>query len=595
MEPPIAGISFEEAQKIFERHQEELGQLPGVQSVWLGAEGIEVRTTNPAVVPSQIESLPVKAVLPTGTLQGANHSQTNRIRPLHGGAAGGDFSFGTLTSVGLSQGKPWLIFPAHLLPTCSQPSPCPPGSTAALNNCPHNVVVTGTRQFIQPPFGSLAQQVGLAQRWDPLQAGVDTNDVAAAFMDIDNVDGNGSISADRRLEMFDRSFTGIERQPMRNEAVFVVTQFLPHQFTALATNFGSANVIFACRGNNTPVRLINQMELQAEIGQFFEEGDSGATVVDTAGRIAGMVNWRNTQNAVIGGGTLAFAVRQRLGFDAWYGTQTVQDRTIGVFRPGSHQWILDNGNARMDACGTDLRFNDTCLGLFGSTGEHPVVGNWTGRGVYTAGQYRIGTFIPSINQWLLDANGNGSFNNDCFSPGGDWCPFLGISQPTDIGVVGDWNGDGKITIGQFRPSTAQWFLDWNGNGVWDGCSTDRCYTFGAPNDQPVVGDWNGNGRTKIGVFRNGQWFLDVTGNGIFGAGDRTTTLGISGDTPVVGHWSGLGVSQIGIFRFENGLGLWGLDADNSGTFTNCADDMCYLYGVPGDLPVTWRPSIIRAN
>jgi hypothetical protein len=27
-------------------------------------------------------------------------------------------------------------------------------------------------------------------------------------------------------------------------------------------------------------------------------------------------------------------------------------------------------------------------------------------------------------------------------------------------------------------------------------------------DIPVTGDWNGNGVTKIGIFRNGLWYLD---------------------------------------------------------------------------------------
>ncbi len=31
----------------------------------------------------------------------------------------------------------------------------------------------------------------------------------------------------------------------------------------------------------------------------------------------------------------------------------------------------------------------------------------------------------------------------------------------------------------------------------------------------VVGDWNGDGKTKIGIFRNGTWYLDADGNGIY--------------------------------------------------------------------------------
>src|SRR5581483_4010295 len=45
--PPIAGIAYEEALKILERHREALMKLPGVESVGLDAEGIRVETKTP--------------------------------------------------------------------------------------------------------------------------------------------------------------------------------------------------------------------------------------------------------------------------------------------------------------------------------------------------------------------------------------------------------------------------------------------------------------------------------------------------------------------------------------------------------------------
>ena len=71
----------------------------------------------------------------------------------------------------------------------------------------------------------------------------------------------------------------------------------------------------------------------------------------------------------------------------------------------------------------------------------------------------------------------------------------------DIPVVGDWNGDGKTKIGVFR--NGSWYLDANGNNTWEP-GVDAAISFGMAGDIPVVGDWNGNGKTKIGVFRNGK-------------------------------------------------------------------------------------------
>jgi hypothetical protein len=112
----------------------------------------------------------------------------------------------------------------------------------------------------------------------------------------------------------------------------------------------------------------------------------------------------------------------------------------------------------------------------------------------------------------------------------------------DLPVVGDWDGDGVAHLGLFRPSTGQWFLEYNGNRSWNGCGKDRCIgSFGVPGDRPVTGDWNGSGKSKIGVFRpsTGQWMLDFNGNGTWdgcGVDVCVTSFGVAGDIPVAGKW-----------------------------------------------------------
>ncbi|MGH9719360.1 MAG: hypothetical protein ACRD8O_04055 [Bryobacteraceae bacterium] len=65
--------------------------------------------------------------------------------------------------------------------------------------------------------------------------------------------------------------------------------------------------------------------------------------------------------------------------------------------------------------------------------------------------------------------------------------------------------------------------------------------FGLPGDVPVVGDWDGRGKTKIGVFRNGQWILDTNDDGLLDSGDRVVpAFGTNGDVPVAGNWTGSG-------------------------------------------------------
>jgi hypothetical protein len=44
-------------------------------------------------------------------------------------------------------------------------------------------------------------------------------------------------------------------------------------------------------------------------------------------------------------------------------------------------------------------------------------------------------------------------------------------------VMGGWNGDGKTKAGAFIKGW--WHLDYNGNAAWDGSETDRIRAFGA--------------------------------------------------------------------------------------------------------------------
>jgi hypothetical protein len=84
----------------------------------------------------------------------------------------------------------------------------------------------------------------------------------------------------------------------------------------------------------------------------------------------------------------------------------------------------------------------------------------------------------------------------------------------------------------------QWWLDHNGNGVWDGPVTDRQYTWGWSASTPVIGDWNGDGTMKIGVYYNGQWWLDHNGNGVWDGtlSDQFGSIGSIGSIPVIGKW-----------------------------------------------------------
>jgi (2Fe-2S) ferredoxin len=167
-------------------------------------------------------------------------------------------------------------------------------------------------------------------------------------------------------------------------------------------------------------------------------------------------------------------------------------------------------------------------------------------------------------------------------------PYYGrtVSQPTTITLVGGNPSTSTATkIGIYKEGT--WYLDMNGNGAWDGTTTDRLVTaFGLPGWTPVIGDWTGDGRTKIGIYKDGTWYLDMNGNG---AWDGTTTdrlvtaFGLPGWTPIVGDWNpAVPGTKIGIYK----EGTWYLDMNGNGAWDGTTTDrLVTAFGLPGWTPV----------
>lgn len=71
--------------------------------------------------------------------------------------------------------------------------------------------------------------------------------------------------------------------------------------------------------------------------------------------------------------------------------------------------------------------------------------------------------------------------------------------------------------------------------------------FGMRGATPIVGDFNGDGVSEMGVFYKGEWYIDLNGNGVWDEDDLWAKLGHQDDKPVVGDWNGDGKTDIGIF------------------------------------------------
>lgn len=171
----------------------------------------------------------------------------------------------------------------------------------------------------------------------------------------------------------------------------------------------------------------------------------------------------------------------------------------------------------------------------------PLLGDWNGDGVATPGRYEAG-------QWFVT-------NAAVDSPAWESKASFG-GEPADIPVVGYIDKDQRADIGVFRAGTWHWQRA-NGKAA-------RNDEFGQAGDIPVVGDWDGDGVDDIGVVRGGTWLLRLTNvtrkPEFIGKHVQVTmvpevraavlrfTFGAPTDIPIVGDWDRDGRADPGAVR-----------------------------------------------
>jgi hypothetical protein len=203
---------------------------------------------------------------------------------------------------------------------------------------------------------------------------------------------------------------------------------------------------------------------------------------------------------------------------------------------------------------------------FGTLGDIPVVGDWSGRGVKGIGIYR-----PATHEWLLSDNLDGVAEQSFI-----WNEM----RQGDLPVVGDWDGDGRDTIGFFRPGDASWHLR-NSNG--DGAFDLPIVHFGQSGDMPLAGDWDGDGIATIGVYRPATGAI-VLRNSLDSAERENITYKFAARAlPVVTAWHAHAPATVSTFVG----GAWRLRYSACQCpFPDPLSPIDIIFGQEGDIPVS---------
>ena len=96
---------------------------------------------------------------------------------------------------------------------------------------------------------------------------------------------------------------------------------------------------------------------------------------------------------------------------------------------------------------------------------------------------------------------------------------------TDQPVAGDYDGDGRTDVATWRGSDNTWRILNSLNGA----TTNQSWGVKAT-DTAVQGDYDADGKTDIAVWRDatGYWYILKSSNGT----TRAEAWGTTGDTPV---------------------------------------------------------------
>ena len=183
---------------------------------------------------------------------------------------------------------------------------------------------------------------------------------------------------------------------------------------------------------------------------------------------------------------------------------------------------------------------------FGQSGDIPVPGDYLGEGVARAAIFR-----PSTAEWFIFLGDIFAYEND--PSGFPEPPFLTLpfGSSGDIPVPGDYLGQGRTNMAVFRPSDGTWHIAEITNNT---VAEKKSFQFPTPhvNGDIPLGPGKYLQSSGVAIFRpsDGTWHIgDMNGTPTrIVTPDPTVGVSPSADIPLPGDYQGNGTLQLAFFR-----------------------------------------------
>jgi len=209
--------------------------------------------------------------------------------------------------------------------------------------------------------------------------------------------------------------------------------------------------------------------------------------------------------------------------------------------------------------------------------------NWTP--MLPVGQYKIkaqvctiaGPIEATCGTVLAEDASNGYFGVANAGPVADLTVGFGASAADWLPVVGNWDGQGGTSVGVFDPPSNFYLKNSNTTGA-----SDISFPYGqsAAGWLPIAGKWTNTATTStIGLYDPiNSWFYLRNSNST-GFADTTFSFGTAGWKPIAGDWDGNGTTTVGLY--DPATSNFYLKNSNSTGYA----DISFGFGAPGWLPV----------